>query len=81
MIADASIAGINIIRAEDSKNALIQNILIVGSSYGNPPNITISGKAQGIKLARADWLELKNITFYNFNDAALHACSSCENIC
>jgi len=37
--------------------------------------------SQGIKLARADWLLIEDIDFHNYKEAALHACSSCENIC
>lgn len=79
-IANSGMAGISIIRAEDSKNAIIENVLIVGATTENPPPSSFAN-GEGIKLARADWLELKNVRFHNMNRAALHACSSCENIC
>ena len=80
MLADCALAAINVIRAEWSKYAKVEDVTIVGQSKGNPP-IESLANGKGIQLARADWLEIKNVEFHNMNGAAMMACSSCENIC
>jgi len=60
MIEGAGKAGINIIRAEDSKKAKIEDVLIVGKSSGNPPNATMAN-GDGIWAPRADWIRIENV--------------------